>query len=69
MNRRFAATMELQRPGGPAEYPVTAPTLAQVCPHCWAEVEVFVATRDGAPIDVYRCRRHGDVIPIQQLSL
>ena len=38
------------------------PTL--VCPHCKRAVMDLVATKDGNPFSIYRCKEHGDVVAI-----
>lgn len=38
------------------------PTL--VCPCCKRAVMDLVATKDGKPFSIYRCKEHGDVVAI-----
>ncbi len=42
-------------------------TTYQVCPRCKTEVRVSHAfqTADGVGIVTYRCREHGDVVPMR----
>lgn len=63
MNRRFAATMELQRP----DYPDPTSLIAQdVCPICKKLLtEYWFISSDGHPIFTYRCAAHGDVVPMR----
>lgn len=35
-----------------------------ICPYCKRAVMDFVATKDGIPCDIYRCKEHGDVVAI-----
>lgn len=35
-----------------------------VCPCCKRAVLELIATKDGKPFDVFRCREHGDVVAI-----
>ena len=35
-----------------------------VCPRCKRHVIEMIATKNGKPYDVYRCREHGDVVAI-----
>jgi len=62
MNRRFAATMELQRPDyrDPAEL-----RARDVCPNCKRETTVYLVTCDGHPFETHRCPDHGDVVPMR----
>ena len=62
MNRRFTATLDLQRPAGR-----TPDRLASydVCPHCKQELSVYLVSCDGHVIETHRCRAHGDVIPMR----
>jgi hypothetical protein len=65
MNRRFAATMELQRP----EYRDPASLIGRdVCPHCKRLVTLYCFyAPDGHPIKTHRCIVHGDVVPMRSL--
>ena len=63
MNRRFAATMELQRhaPRDPAS--LIAYT---VCPHCKRTLSgYFFIAEDGHHVEAYHCPTHGDVVPMR----
>lgn len=35
-----------------------------VCPRCKRAVMDLVATKDGKPFSIYRCKEHGDVVAI-----
>ncbi len=35
-----------------------------VCPYCKRAVMDLVATQDGNPFSIYRCKEHGDVVAI-----
>ncbi len=35
-----------------------------VCPYCKRAVMDLVATKDGNPFSIYRCKAHGDVVAI-----
>lgn len=63
MNRRFAATMELQRP----DYRDPASLIGRdVCPHCKRLVTTYCfSTPDGHPIKTHHCATHGDVAPMR----
>lgn len=59
MNKRFAATAELQRPSG------RAPDSAEFCPICSRLSDRVLVTKDGAAImEVIRCRYCGDSAPL-----
>ena len=58
MNKRFAATMELQRPSGGVTDSSELPTLP-ICPICGHEVQEHT----GSGGNVYRCYWHGDCNP------
>ena len=55
MNRRFVATMNLQRPSSPPG--------VDVCPHCQRETTVYLTSEAGKIVETHRCRDHGDVVP------
>lgn len=62
MNRRFAATLELQRP----DYRDQASLVGlDVCPHCKCETDVYAVFCDGHVFETHRCREHGDVCPMR----
>lgn len=61
MNKRFAATVELQRPSGGR-----APDSADFCPACNRLSDRVLVTRDGSEIvEVIRCRC-GDSMPTDE---
>lgn len=63
MNRRFAATMELQRPATRDPDSLIAYT---VCPHCKRTLSGYrFASQDGHGIESYHCPTHGDVVPMR----
>jgi hypothetical protein len=60
MNKRFAATVELQRPSG------RTPDSAEFCPTCNRLSDLVLVTRDGAKVvEVIRCRQCGDSPPLE----
>lgn len=63
MNRRFAATMELQRP----EHRDPASLVGRdVCPHCKRLVTTHCFnTPDGHLIKTHHCQTHGDTTPMR----
>lgn len=65
MNRRFAATMELQRPDyrDPAEL-----RARDVCPHCKRPTTAHGFTApDGHWSETHHCPEHGDVVPMRSV--
>ncbi len=65
MNRRFAASMELQRPATRDPASLIAYT---VCPHCKRTLSGYrFAAQDGHGIDAYHCPTHGDVVPMRSV--
>lgn len=63
MNRRFAATMELQRPEGRSPASLIG---RDVCPHCKRLVTTHgFAAPDGHRIETYHCDTHGDIVPMR----
>lgn len=62
MNRRFAATMELQRPD--RRDPATL-LARDVCPHCKRVLTVYHFSADGHALKTYSCSAHGDVVPMR----
>ena len=63
MNRRFAATMELQRPAPRDPASLIAYT---VCPHCKRPTTAYGFTApDGHWIETHHCPTHGDVVPMR----
>lgn len=63
MNRRFAATMELQRPAPRDPASLIAYT---VCPHCKRTLSGYLFTAaDGHHVEAYHCPTHGDVVPMR----
>jgi len=63
MNRRFAASMELQRP----TYRDPASLVGRdVCPHCKRLTTVHGFTNpDGHWVETHHCVEHGDVAPMR----
>ena len=63
MNRRFAATMDLQRPPHRAPADLVG---RDVCPHCKRILTAYrFATPDQQVIKTFRCITHGDVMPMR----
>lgn len=61
MNKRFAATAELQRPNG------RAPNDAEFCPTCNRLSDRVLVTRTGSEVvEVIRCRYCGDSLPLEK---
>ncbi|MFZ1642574.1 MAG: hypothetical protein WAV07_14315 [Candidatus Contendobacter sp.] len=54
MNKRHAATINLQRPT-PRE---------RVCPHCQRVLTVHRFLADGHWVETHHCQEHGDVRPM-----
>lgn len=64
MNRRFAATMDLQRPYGYRD-PASLPAM-DVCPTCKQLLTVYRFIGPGGhSIFTYSCPMHGDVVPMR----
>ena len=66
MNRRFAATMELQRPTGRDPASLVG---RDVCPHCKRETDIYAVFCGGHVFETHRCRDHGDVCPMRSIIM
>lgn len=66
MNRRIAATIELQSPSYTALWrQPSAWVVVDVCPACKRPTTRHRFSADGHPVETHHCPEHGDVSPMR----